>query len=295
MVAVAPDGSRVAAAGVSRVAMYSWPQATKLWSTRLSVEKTGEILGLAFPPGTDVRAVAGAIRVCLLDAATGAVLRELPRPGSRRGYPRVVSFGPNGLLFVGATGGVVVVDPRTGDTVWEAALDSSVGVLEPLKDSNGTLCGVWQDIVWVSHSKRAWRTVATGHLDKVRALDSSADGRWVVSGGWDRRVCLWRVVPSNGEFRLRLVWSWRGRNAITSVVYAERYGLVFAGTYGGVLVLHAATGRKIGELAVAASWCMSLALTPDGETLIGAFTSLGSLTCEVAAVAKEVGVHRGRQ
>lgn len=45
-----------------------------------------------------------------------------------------------------------------------------------------------------------------GHGDEVLSVAVSGDGKWLVSGGRDRRVCVWDISGEEGSGEGKMVW-----------------------------------------------------------------------------------------
>ncbi len=208
-VAVAPSGA-VATVDADGLVSALGADGELRWSSRWA----GAGFALRFSPDGATLAIGGpqAGQVILVDARTGKY-RARWQPGGDVNAGSL-TFSPDGRdLVIGRSDGQVdIVDPATGavtrsfvahqNKVYAVAY-SPDGLLLATGGFNGG--GVSSD--GFDGGLRLW-DVATGQLignrayhdSQVEALDFSADGRWLASGGADREVLLW---PAMTQWRER--------------------------------------------------------------------------------------------
>jgi WD40 repeat protein len=238
-----PDGEiRLWHAGTGKAIRSVKVCTPKTWANQmhgvstLALSPNGKILAAGTEWSEDGRAVS------LWDTATGKLLRLLPGY-EEESYITSLAFTPDGrLLAVGAS-------------------------TSPLR--------LWD----VATGKRVYELPERG----VTAVDFSKNGKALAAGGCDGLVRIWDVAtgkeqprpsPLRGEVT-SLVFSADGKRLVTrnSGAHSWSTGQYMMG--GCVCLWDAVTGkplRQIQEVAKPSAWasCHSLALLPDGRTLLAA-------------------------
>jgi RNA polymerase sigma factor (sigma-70 family) len=140
-----------------------WDVATRKRVRQFELEKLGpfevdSFLALEFSPDGKILAVSRHSAVCLLDVATGKLIRKLPLNGKQV----FMAFSPDGKTL--ATGGWFFTHSIEDRDVhlWETATGKEIGTLK-------------------------------GHRGGVIALAYSPDGKTLATGGTDSTILIWDV------------------------------------------------------------------------------------------------------
>jgi WD40 repeat protein/tRNA A-37 threonylcarbamoyl transferase component Bud32 len=250
-IAIAPDGTRVAAGGPD--------SAVRIWDERGQATELAGHLGtvthVVFSPNGALLASIGLDkRVRLWEAATG---RGVTLP--ERAVPPL-AFAPDGarLVAAGDSGGVRVWQVATGATsVLDTAGDQVASIAFT---ADGRLAAGGRD-----GRVRTWlaggATIAGEHGGPIRSVAFSADGAWLASAGEDGAIRLW--PRAGGEPRaLRGHASW-----VAAIAFAPRGDrLASIGVDRTVRIWDVATGtgRVLGSHDEAG---VDVAFAPDGATI----------------------------
>lgn len=193
-----------------------------------------------------------------------------------------VVFAPNGRFISGGEDGRIAV--------WQTGVTSPTKVLEghtaPIvalavsPDGRSFASASWDRTVrlWplasggflssIFSSGDVKARVLEGHQQNVNGVAFAADGKTLVSVGYDLTLRIW---PLSGGAETIITLP-----APLNAVTAARDGEIIAGAADGRVFFLSGTGELRGELAAAESPIISLALSPDG-TLIAAAGIRGSV------------------
>lgn len=167
--------------------------------------------------------------VRLWEAATGRYLREL-----RAGSPVLtLAFSPDGQRLAAAGGDWTLGEP-CGIKVWDVTTGLEVQALQ-------------------------------GHQNAVTSVVFTPDGRYLVSGGFDRMVRVW------GAQRGRLLRTLQHTGAVKSVAISPDGQRIAAGCYGGhanLRLWELSTGRVLLTASDETGDILGLAFSPDGKCLL---------------------------
>jgi WD40 repeat protein/serine/threonine protein kinase len=260
-VAYRADGQRLVTTSADG-SVRQWNPATGREAAPAYKRHTGEVITAAYSPDGTWIASGGYDRTIRVwraaDAAEAAVLH------GHTGFVREVAFTANGrrVISMGAYMGALGLGyAGTGDgtvRLWEAPLP---GVSLP---------------------------VLRGHTSYLYPVVYSPDGRWIASGGWDRRVCLWDA--RTGE----LCTTFPHRGTVRALAFGpDSSWLVSACDWADQLqVWDVATGRRRQEVKGPGPVVQAVTVSPDG-TWIAAVERGGVVSVSEMATGREVASWRG--
>jgi cytochrome c len=195
--------------------------------------------------------------------------------------------GPVNALALLPDGRVVTASQDRRIALWRAGADRPDTVLEG-HDAPVAALAVAPDGATVAsaawdHTVRLWPVaggaarVLDGHQDNVNGVAFTPDGRAVVSAGYDFTVRIWPVAG--------------GAPAVVALptplnaVVVARDGEIVAAGADGKLYFLSPSGQPRGELQVAATPILTLALSPDGALI--AAVAIGSPVVIVKRAGRE--------
>ena len=204
--ALAPDDSKVALGGFDDEAVLVIDLTTGNDLRQLQGHKSG-IFGAAFTPDSRTLVVWGSYRkVRLWDVSKGQLTKEfnLAEEKMPPGRPPQAGLGPEGNPYTA----VLSPDAKTlsvGDQLYEVATGRLIQELSYPKaeivkafspDGRTLACPGHQDgaIYLLERATGRERRRFLGHKGRVESLAFSADGRTLISGGWDTTCVVWDLT-----------------------------------------------------------------------------------------------------
>lgn len=192
-----------------------------------------------------------------------------------------VIFTPDGsrLLSAGQDARIVVLDPRTGDSVGELLGHHKVVNALATSPDGGTLVSVSSD-----RTVRLWdlealeqRAVLEGHRDAVVALAVSPDGSQALTGGYDGRLRRWQLADGTclDEHRSTLP-------RIAALAYSPDGAYTLESGQGPRVAVRDRRGEPLTELDTGAPGVTGLAVAPGGELVAtaGSDGTVGLWSCD---------------
>ena len=124
----------------------------------------------------------------------------------------------------------------------------------------------WMATLWQTGSETTPARVLEGHESAVQAIASDAAGSWLVTGGADRTVKLWRL--DDGQLRR----SYRNLpDFVSALSFSGESGLFAAGTLDGSIRLYSTThNRPLRIFNSHKARVTSLAFSPRGDLMASA-------------------------
>jgi WD40 repeat protein/serine/threonine protein kinase len=190
-----PDGKRIASiSGNGNVKV--WNADTRKIQFTAGLDLPAEWLLAWSPDGTGLATAGAHQTIQIWDAASGAILKELPRQGE--GVVRALAWSRDGkhLAEGGAGKSITVWDLTTGQIL--ATLPghrSGVDAVAFSPDGKQLASAGWDHTVrlWDVDERRHVRTL-TGHRGFLRAVAWSPTGSHLASGGDGGTIRIWRVA-----------------------------------------------------------------------------------------------------
>jgi len=129
------------------------------------------------------------------------------------------------------------------------------------------------------------KKILQGHDEHITSIDFSSDGKYLVSGGFDKKVKIWEV--STGQ----LVHSFEENNeSIFSVAFSPDNKIVVAGSFNSIKIWD--IEKKENILTIQQPYSSIVAFSPDGK-YIAATSEANTITLYETVNGKEVKRFKG--
>ncbi len=257
----------------------------------------GVVRALAFGPRGRLLASAGADNTAILwDTAARQVLGATLAGHSDEVLD--VAYGPRGqwIASAGADQSIILWDAQSGAPIGAPLTGHVAGVNSIAFRSTGqqALASLSADgtlLLWDPITQQALVEPRMAHPAGGNCLAFSSNGQWIATGGAEGRVIVWDAAT----FQPSQVLTTAHGAAIYSLAFAPGSQILAAGgcsqvrdqyfcERGEVRLWHAGTGQPLGDPLVGhQDWVLSLAFSPDGETLISGGADDAMLRWDVAA------------
>lgn len=232
-IAFSPDGKTLASATVEQI--WLWDVNTKQLKAVLEGHTDFVTTVMFSPDGKTIASASWDWTFRLWDASTGKLRKTF---GAHSSSTNTVAFSPNGETLASASRGLI--------HLWH---------------TKGTLLGLW----YARTGEHIENFIP--HIDYVRTVVFSPDGKFLASGGYDSRLRLWEANTGNHIATLRgggpaVAFSPNGK------LIASEYG--GDGTIGTIGLWDVQTGELHHVLGRYYSFLTCMAFSPDGKTLASA-------------------------
>jgi WD40 repeat protein len=294
-VAWSPSGSRLASAGADAKVIL-WDTATGA-VVRVIEGHEDEVTAVAFSPDPSPASGQGSLRPAgagsgqagqagrwlatgsldgtarLWEATTGA---ERHKFGGHTGPVTSVAFSSDGGWLVSGSwdGTIKFWDTETGQELRSLSEHAnSVQAVAVSPDGSLVASGSWDRTVRLWYASDPSPDAAgsgqggkelsaiVGHKGPVASVAFSPDGRWLVSGSWDRTVKIWEI-ESGREVRTLAGHA----DSVQSVsISPDGLWIASASADGTVRVWEAATGREVHTLRGHGGPALAVSFSPTGR------------------------------
>jgi WD40 repeat protein len=264
-VTFSPDGKQVLSASSDGSARL-WDSATGQELSQMKGHE-GEVTYATFSRDGKFIATSGADKTARLWDATGKELRKFEGHTTR---VRGAAFSPDGKRLV--TGGwdttARLWDVETGKQVASTKITSGIEAVAYSPDGKAIAAAAgWADQVYVwdvtgDTIRQRW----TGKVGQPFIVAFSGDGKKVAASGWDSVVHVWDAATGK-EFAAGQSAGHNGWIHAVSFL-ADRKTLVSASDDGTVIAWDTTTGKPLRHVTAPAPRAWSLAVSPDGKTLV---------------------------
>lgn len=229
--AFSPDGTLAAAGFADGTVHLLNPMSLEQIAT-LSLERAGEVYGLAFSPDSSTLAsVHFDRRIRLWNLKTRKLITEL---SGFDGYPRSAAFSPDGktLYTGGGRNGIVIFDTSTWERTGLMETSAEPWAVTVSPDGSMVAAGTFSAYVEIFDAKtKTRRGGQSGHQIVVAGLAFTRDSSLLISGGDDGGVRVWD--PTTGTLLLGFEL---GKGEVPCVANSPDGRTVFAGCQAGALV-----------------------------------------------------------
>jgi hypothetical protein len=267
-VAVSNDGKVVITQG------YGKAKNVQIWDVKKQQKlhefdnTSGSVLPVAIAPDGKTCAYTTYHAVSLREVGTGKELRQL-RPKERAlGFPKGLTFSSGGDLLIVAGGDHVIGwDPATGEQRldWKAD-DKEVTALSNFFDNGKKIASGTEEgtvKVWEVATGKLLKTLPGGPREKVVSIAVTRDGKTLASVTNFQPIQVWDV--SAGTVRKTI----KGTPAWAPLLFLpDGQTLLYPDREHNIVLENAETGAQRYMLRGHTKHVWSLALTPDGSTLV---------------------------
>lgn len=267
-VAISDDGSLAIAHG------YGESKNVQIWDVRQQKKRqefdnpSGSVLPAALSPDGKLAAYSttfGAVMVH--EVATGKPLPRLLSKDGPLGFSRGLRFSADGQLLYVAAGKVVLGwNPTTGEQRfrWQGD-EKEVTALSNIFDAGKKIATANESgliKIWEVPSGKLLQTL-NGPAQKIVSLSATLDGKILAAGAVFNSIQIWDLASA------KVSRSISGMSAWSSVLlHPDGQSLSYADKNYGIVMENVSTGAKRYVLRGHSKTVWSLAITPDGGTLV---------------------------